>query len=228
RLRVSHRNTPEAILERLTPLGLGARLESSAPLLDHELAARSASTPNRAAESRVLKQLLAINALMFVVELSLGLLAQSTGLIADSLDMLADAGVYGLSLLAVHQALSAQRRAAKVSGWLQAALALAALAEVGRRALFGSEPVETLMIAVGLLALLANLACIALLAKHRTGGVHMKASWIFSTNDALANLGVVAAGVAVALSGSAWPDLIVGTAVGLLVLWGAVRILRLR
>ena len=38
---------------------------------------------------------------MFLTEIILGWLAESTGLIADSLDMLADAGVYGLSLYAV-------------------------------------------------------------------------------------------------------------------------------
>ena len=100
------------------------------------------------------------------------------------------------------------------AGWLQMILALGALAEVARRAIMGSEPVESLMIGVALLALVANLTCVALLAKHRDGGVHLKASWIFSTNDALANLGVVFAGVLVAVTGHAWPDLAVGTAVG--------------
>jgi Co/Zn/Cd efflux system component len=79
-----------------------------------------------------------------------------------------------------------------------------------------------------MVALAANLACVALLAKHRQGGVHLRASWIFSTNDALANLGVIAAGLLVWATGSAWPDLAIGTVVGLLVLWGALRILRLR
>lgn len=84
------------------------------------------------------------------------------------------------------------------------------------------------MIGVALVALVANLACLALLARHREGGLHLKASWIFSTNDVLANLGVILAGVAVAITGSAVPDLVIGAAVGLLVLSGAVRILRLR
>jgi Co/Zn/Cd efflux system component len=224
RLRVWHRGAADAILERLRPLGFGARFDAS------EAAAGEApkAPTDPAAEARVLRQLLAINGLMFVVELALGLVAQSTGLIADSLDMFADAGVYGLALYAVGRAAADQRRAAKVSGWLQLALALGALAEVTRRAIFGSEPVELMMIGVATLALVANLGCVALLAKHREGGVHLKASWIFTTNDALANLGVIAAGVLVAVTGSAWPDLAVGTAVGALVLWGAVRILRLR
>jgi Co/Zn/Cd efflux system component len=56
----------------------------------------------------------------------------------------------------------------------------------------------------------------------------MKASHIFSANDVLANAGVIAAGVLVAWTGSAYPDLIIGTAIGLIVLNGARRILQLR
>lgn len=224
RVEVRHIGPAEAVLVRLEPLGFGARLDTTVTAGPDPVTAPS----DPAAESRVLKQLLAINAAMFVVEMVLGLVAQSTGLIADSLDMFADAAVYGLSLYAVGRAAAAQHRAAKVSGWLQMVLALGALGEVARRSVMGSEPVEALMIGVALVALVANLSCVALLAKHRDGGVHLKASWIFSTNDALANLGVVLAGVLVAVTGHAWPDLVVGTAVGCLVLWGAVRILRLR
>ncbi|MDH5671076.1 MAG: cation transporter [Myxococcales bacterium] len=224
RLRVWHSGEAGALLSRLEPLGFGARLDGTVEASCEDL--RPASDP--AAEARVLGQLLAINAVMFVVELVLGIAAQSTGLIADSLDNFADAAVYGLSLHAVGRAASAQLGAARLSGWLQLTLALGALGEVARRAIVGSEPVEALMIGVALVALMANLGCIALLAKHREGGAHLKASWIFSTNDALANLGVVLAGVLVAVTDSAWPDLVVGTAVGLLVLSGAVRILRLR
>ena len=224
RLRVWHQGAAEAVLRHLQPLGFGARLEECEQA--EPPPATKATDP--VAEARVLKQLLAINAVMFVIELTLGLFAQSTGLVADSLDMFADAGVYGLSLYAVGRALADQRRAAKVSGWLQLVLALGALSEVARRAWVGSEPLEALMIGVALLALVANLSCVALLSKHRDGGVHLEASWIFSTNDALANLGVIVAGVLVAVTKTAWPDLVVGAAVGLLVLWGAVRILRLR
>lgn len=223
RLRVWHAGAAEDVLNRLLPLGFGAELASSAQSVD----APPTVAIDPAAEARVLKQLLAINAVMFAVELVLGMLAQSTALIADSLDMFADAAVYTLSLYVVGRAVAQQARAARASGWLQLALALLALFEVARRALVGSKPVEMLMIGVASLALVANLACVALLAKHRQGGVHLTASWIFSTNDALANLGVIIAGALVWLSGAAWPDLVVGAIVGLLVLSGAIRILRL-
>ncbi|MCO4748141.1 MAG: cation transporter [Proteobacteria bacterium] len=218
---VVHHGSAQTVLTQLEPLGFGARLEQTREAPD-ELPAE-----DPVAEARVLRQLLVINGVMFVAELGFGLWAQSTGLIADSIDMLADAMVYGLALHAVGRVVADQKRAARASGWLQGLLAVGALVEVGRRVLVGSEPVEALMIGVASLALVANLACIALLARHRKGGVHLKASWIFSTNDALANVGVIIAGLLVLFTGSAVPDLVVGTAVALLVLSGAVRILRL-
>ena len=101
------------------------------------------------------------------------------------------------------------------------------LVEVVRRAVGGSEPVEALMVGIGLLALAANLSCVAILSRHRRSGAHMRASWIFTTNDALANIGVIIAGVLVAITGSALPDLVIGTAIAILVASGAWRILRM-
>jgi Co/Zn/Cd efflux system component len=115
-----------------------------------------------------------------------------------------------------------------VSGWLQLALALGAFEEVARRAVSGSEPEPPAMIGVSLVALAANVACLVLVHRHRHRGAHMEASYIFSANDVLANLGVIVAGALVAWTGSAVPDLVIGTAIAGLVLRGAVRILRLR
>jgi Co/Zn/Cd efflux system component len=165
---------------------------------------------------------------MFVVELLAGWLAESTGLVADSLDMFADAAVYGLALYAAGRAPALKLRAAHASGWLQMALALGAFAEVVRRALTGSEPEPPAMIGVGFVALAANATCLLLVARHRDAGAHMRASYIFSANDVLANLGVMAAGALVAVTGSRGPDLVIGSLIAALVLAGAVRILRLR
>jgi Co/Zn/Cd efflux system component len=142
--------------------------------------------------------------------------------------MLADAMVYGLSLYAVSRAAHDKLRAAHVSGYLQLALALGALFEVARRFLRGSDPEPLWMMAVAAVALVANVACLVLITRHRHGGAHMKASYIFSTNDVIANLGVIGAGILVTVTGSRYPDLMIGAIIGALVLSGAVRILRLR
>jgi Co/Zn/Cd efflux system component len=145
-------------------------------------------------ERKTLLALLAINAVMFFTEITLGFLAESTGLIADSLDMLADAGVYGLSLFVVGKGIERQSRAASISGVLQIILGIGVIVEVTRRLLFGSEPESLLIIAVGTAALMANIYCLFLLSRHREAGVHMRASWIFSTNDVIANFGVIISG----------------------------------
>jgi Co/Zn/Cd efflux system component len=165
---------------------------------------------------------------MFVIELTAGLIAQSAGLVADSLDMFADAAVYGLALYAVGHSVKMQLRAAHLAGVLQLILALGVLLEAGRRFVFGSEPESMTMMAVAFVALIANTSCLLLISRHREGGAHMKASWIFSANDVLINTGVILAGALVAWTGSRYPDLIIGTLVGLVVLNGARRILALK
>ncbi|WP_428624937.1 cation transporter, partial [Sedimenticola sp.] len=161
-------------------------------------------------ERRTLQILLTVNAIMFVLEFTLGWWAESTGLIADSLDMCADALIYGISLYAVGQGARAQATAATASGWLQILLGIGVLVDVVRRLVLGSEPESLWMMGVGCLALIANLYCLMLISRHRDAGIHMRASFIFSANDVLANLGVVIAGLLVMMLGSAVPDLIAG------------------
>lgn len=183
---------------------------------------------NGTAEAGSLQLLLLINATMFVVELIAGFIAESTGLIADSLDMFADAAVYAISLYAVGKAAATKLRAAHLSGWLQLALAAGAFWEVGHNLIFGSEPAALYMIGISALAFAANAICMILIMKHRTAGAHMRASWIFTGTDVLANLGVVFAGLLVLWTGSRLPDLVIGAGIAAVVLAGAIRILRLR
>ncbi len=224
RLAVFHEGNAARISDRLERLGLGARLEGSEAGQD----VPAAGADDDRFESRTLQILLAINGTMFVVEHVAGWLASSAGLLADSLDMLADAAVYGIALYAVGRSKDLKRRAAHISGWLQLALALGALTEVVRRFVVGSEPEPGYMIVVAFAALAANVACMALISRHREGGVHMKASWIFSTNDVIANMGVILAGGLVAWTGSRLPDLVIAAIIAAVVASGAVRILRLR
>jgi cation diffusion facilitator family transporter len=179
-----------------------------------------------ASQKSVLVKLLAINGLMFTFEALLGWYAQSTGLIADSADMLADAIIYGIGLYAVGRSARHKARAALISGGFQGLIALLILADVVRRAVLGSEPTSLLMMGVGLVALAANTWCLYLISAHREGEVHMRASWIFSKNDVIANTGVILAGVLVWLTGSRWPDLAIGTLIALVVLRGALHIVQ--
>ncbi len=179
-----------------------------------------------ASQKKVLLTLLAINAVMFVFELTVGWYAQSTGLIADSMDMLADAIVYGLGLYAIGRSVRHKANTALASGWFQAGLGLLILADILRRSILGSEPVSLLMMGMGILALIANVYCLTLIQSHKDGEIHMRASWIFSRNDVIANTGVILGGLLVWLLDSRWPDLIIGSLIALIILNGARHIIQ--
>lgn len=212
----------ENILDKLASINLNGTLLDSKPITEGEI-----EKDDSGLETKTLKILLAINFSMFLFEIAFGIISDSTGLIADSLDMLADSLVYGVSLYAVGKVAHTKNKAAFVSGILQMALALGCLFEVARRFIFGSDPISSFMVVISSIALLANVACLFLIYKHKDGGVHMKASWIFSANDVIANTGVLLAGLLVALTGSRYPDLAIGMIVALVVFRGAIQILKL-
>ncbi len=176
-------------------------------------------------QSRVLIWLLVINGVMFFAEISAGIVADSTALIADSLDMLADATVYAIGLYAVGRSLLVKAKAAYVSGVFQVLLGLGVLFDIVRRFIVGSEPESLLMMVVGGVALIANSICLMLIYKHRQGEVHMRASWIFSKNDVIANLGVIGAGLLISMTGASWPDLIIGVLIAIIVIRGGLHII---
>lgn len=230
KLAITHFGEASRILKLLEPLGFGAKLLESKTLSSEEFEAVSSIVKEVEAnpkEGQVLKILLAINFAMFAFEIVFGLVAESTGLIADSFDMLADAVVYGISLYAVGKNIKAQQHSARASGYMQMALSLFALSEVIRRFFYGSEPLAVYMMGISVLALIANVSCLILISKYRTGGVHMQASWIFSTNDVLANIGVITAGVLVYFTQSHIPDLVIGLIISVIVFRGALSILKI-
>ena len=177
-----------------------------------------------AKQKHVLYWLLGINAVMFCVEITVGLYANSTALIADSMDMLADAIVYGIALYAVSRSLKHKANAALISGYFQLTLGILVIFDIVRR-LGEGEPHSWFMIGFGFVALIANVICLVLIRKHNNGEVHMRASWIFSANDVIANMGVITAGVLVMLLDSRWPDIVIGSVIATLILRGAYLII---
>lgn len=223
KLHVVHHNDAEEILRLLIPLNFGASIHNSIDAVLTE----TFKQIDPVQEAVVLRTLIALNAAMFLVELSAGLYAHSVGLISDGVDMLADAMVYALSLYAVGRSINAKRKAARLSGYFQITLALGILIEALRRFVYGSEAQGYFMIGFSVLALAANIVCLALLEKHKDGEVHMRASWIFSTNDVIANLGIILAGILVTVTGSSIPDLVIGALVAAIVCRGGLSILKL-
>jgi len=223
RLSVFHSDEQDEITRRLKSLNLGARFESTETVEAPEGASESTKM-----QSRLLWIVLLINFAFFVIEITTGFISKSMGLVADSLDMLADASVYGLSLWAVGAAVARKNKVARLSGYFQLTLALLGMIEVIRRFIgFEAMPDFRTMIAVSILALIANAFCLYLLQKSKSNEAHIKASMIFTSNDVIINSGVIVAGVLVLLTQSKYPDLIIGSIVFLIVVRGAWRILKL-
>lgn len=181
---------------------------------------------NGASQKAVLYWLLGINTVMFFVEMSVGIVADSTALIADSLDMLADAVVYGIGLYAIGKSILHKANAAEISGYYQLMLGVMILLDIVRRSALGSEPESLLMMGMGGVALIANVVCLMIIRNHKNDEVHMRASWIFSANDVIANTGVIIAGALVWWLNIRWPDLLIGTVVAVVVIRGAFMILK--
>ena len=177
-------------------------------------------------QRRVLRVVLWINVAMFLVESAAGLLAHSTALLADSVDMLGDAIVYGFSLYVVARGPVWQARGALLKGVIMAAFGAGVLAEVTLKLIGGAVPVAQTMGAIGALALAANVVCLALLWPRRTDDVNMRSAWTCSLNDVAGNVGVLLAGVGVALTGRAWPDIAVGLLIAALFATSAVAVMR--
>lgn len=221
---VIHHGSTELLLAWLHELDLGSSLVS-----DQETPTSSGgSTDDPRPQRTALTLALVINAGFFVAELTAGLISGSMGLVADSLDMLADASVYALSLIAVGQAVTRQKRLAAASGYVQLGLALIGLVEVIRRVINGEPPPDVpTMIVVSGLALLANIVVLTVLRQARGEAAHLQAAWIFTSNDIKVNVLVIVAALLVAATSSAAPDLVVGTLIFVIVANGARRILRL-
>lgn len=226
KLEVFHLGDSAVIANDLRQLNFGSHLVDSVPVEASDYDSNRLSSTTK--ERKMLWAVLLINAGAFILEMITGLVAKSMGLVADSLDMLADAFVYSLSLYAVGRAASSKKRIAGISGYLQLSLAILGMTEVLRR-FFGQEetPDFGLMIAISIVALIGNAVSLYLIQQAKSKEAHMQASYIFTSNDVIVNIGVIVAGVLVYTTASKIPDLVIGAIVFVIVARGAFSILKL-
>ena len=179
-----------------------------------------------AQERRVLWIALVLNAAMAVIGGIAGWIAHSTGLLADALDMLSDATAYAIGLVAIGRTARFRANAAWFSGSILLVLGIGVLVEVGRRVLQGAEPLSGWMIGTALLSLVVNVIVLRMLSPLKSGEVHLRATWLFTRADVVANIGVILAGVLVWWLANPYPDYVIGTLIGLYVIKEAIEILR--
>ncbi len=222
-LTIYHTELCDEILYRLESLKLDTVLVESVQSDDIP-----PSVENANSEKKLLRQVLGINFFFFVLEFIAGFNSHSMGLVADGLDMLADSLVYALALFAVGGSLIRKKKIARAAGYFQLILAVIGFIETMRR-FAGLETVPSFqtMVLISVLALIGNGLCLYLLQKSKSQEAHMRASMIFTSNDILVNLSVIAAGGLVYITNSAYPDLIIGTIVLVIVGKGALKILKL-
>lgn len=181
---------------------------------------------NAPAYRRVLWLVLAINAVMFTVEIGAGLVAGSASLQADALDFLGDAANYAISLIVVGMALRYRATAALAKGVTMGLFGLWVIGTVVWHAVHGTLPSALTMGAVGFAALAANAASFGLLWAYRRGDANMHSAWICTRNDVLGNLAVLLAALGVFGTGTGWPDIIVAASMAALALQGATIVVR--
>jgi Co/Zn/Cd efflux system component len=179
-----------------------------------------------AAYKRVLWAVIAINAMMFVVEMAAGTLAGSQALKADALDFLGDTATYTITLLVIGLPVVWRARAALIKGLSLGAMGLWVLGFTMYHVLILGVPQAEIMGTIGFLALVANMASVLLLLKYRDGDANVRSVWLCSRNDAIGNLAVVVAASGVWATKTAWPDLIVAGVMASLFLWSSVLIVR--
>lgn len=180
----------------------------------------------RKRQGSTLRIVLAINVVMFAVEITAGLLAGSVSLVADSLDMLGDALTYGLSLYVLARDRRMKAVAALFKGGIMAAFGLFVLGQVVHKIIAPDVPLFEAIGAIGALALAANGVCLALLWRHRAEDINMHSVWLCSRNDIIANISVLFAALGVWFTGSGWPDILVGLVIAALFLRSALFVLR--
>ena len=169
---------------------------------------------------------LVLNLTMFFVEVVMAVKSGSTSLLSDSLDFLGDSANYMISLIVLPMALSYRAKASMVKGLTMGGFGLFILITTIYRAFYGEIPSHDQMSVVGALALVVNVTALAVLLNFRDGDSNMRSVWVCSRNDAIGNVAVILAGMAVYFFQSKYPDLIVAFVLAFLALQASQEIIK--
>lgn len=172
----------------------------------------------------------ALNLGYFGIEVAVALTIGSVALLADGIDFLEDAAVNLLILLALGWSLAARARVGMALAGVMLVPAAATLWMLVTKIAAPLPPAPVALTLTGAGALVVNLTCALMLARHRaTGGSLTRAAFLSSRNDVLANVAILIAGGLTFVLRSGWPDIVVGAGIGLLNLdaarevWTAAR-----
>jgi cobalt-zinc-cadmium efflux system protein len=181
---------------------------------------------------------LGLNVALVAAQVLFGLVAHSLGLLADAGHNLSDVAAVVVALVAVRWARrvpTAERSYGYHRGTILAALLNAAtilavtgvILHEGFRRLAHPEPVQAgVVLAVALVAFAVN-AGAALVLREKGPDLNMRSALLHMAGDAVASLGVAAAGLVMLLTGRfLWLDPVVSVAIGVLIAVEAFRLVR--
>ncbi len=181
---------------------------------------------------------IALNGAFVIAEVAAGLVSGSIALLADAghnlSDVLSLALAWGASHLAQRPP-SARFTYGLKSSSILAAIANAALiwlalgailVETIRRLADPSPVAGSAMMLVAALGIVVNAASAMLFAKGRKGDLNLRAAFQHLMADAAVSAGVVAAGLAVSLTGQTWIDPATSLGIIAVIAWGSWGLLR--
>ena len=162
-------------------------------------------------DERVALALIAlITGVMGFVESMIAVPAASTAMAADALSFVQHSISAGFSLWATAGTITRQRWTVQLQGLVMAILGALVFLIAVRRFFIGSVPHPFAMIIIGAAALSADLAAGAIVLRQRRMLTGFTALWRLCRTDAVGNIAVIAAAVAVFGTRSNIPDLVIG------------------
>ena len=173
----------------------------------------------------ILWLVVALNFVMFLVEVVTGLMAGSIALLADALDFMSDTASYTIALYVLNKPLKWRAGAALLKGAMMLLFGLWVLYMAIMAMLGLHQPEPLAMGLVGMLAFAVNAVSAYLVFRFSKGDSNLRSVWICSRNDAFANLAVIVAASGVFALNTGWPDIIVALIISGLALWGAFQII---
>jgi cobalt-zinc-cadmium efflux system protein len=174
---------------------------------------------------------------LVVAEIFGGVLGRSVALLNDAVHNLSDVPALGISWLAMRWAerpadtdkTSGYHRAGILAAFTNALLLVLLSLWLGYEAFerFRSpvHVVESWMIWTSLAALAVNGGITLALVRGR-GDLNLRSILVHNFGDALSNIAIIAGAIAIRMTGALWIDPLLGIAIGLLVLWSSIAILR--
>jgi cobalt-zinc-cadmium efflux system protein len=175
---------------------------------------------------------------IMVAEIIGGIFSNSLALLSDAGHMLTDALALGLSLFAMNLARRpatatrtygyhrAEIMAALVNGTVLVLVSAFIFYEAYRRFNTVPEVKSPLMMAVAVIGLVADLIGMVLLRRGSQKSINVRAAFWHVIGDTLSSVGVIIAGIIIFFAGWYVADPILAVVIGVVILWGAVRIVK--